>query len=100
MRLHYLFCGVVHYNTYMKKSILKIMLWSAVALIIPLLGNQFVEGWNWGVGDFIFAWVFFVVMSLAIRFATKQVSNPKYRIAVGIAVFLAFASVWVMLATG
>lgn len=84
----------------MKNPILKIMFWSAVALIIPLLGNTFVEGWNWNWNEFLFAWVFFVVMSLAIRFAMKQVPNIKYRIPMGIAVFLAFAAVWVMLATG
>lgn len=84
----------------MKKSVLKIMGWSAVALIIPLLGNQFVEGWNWRWNDFIFAWVFFVVMSTTIKFAMRKVSNTKYRALVGVAVFLVFAAIWVMLATG
>ncbi len=82
----------------MKKSILKIMCWSAVALIIPLLGNQFVEGWNWTWNDFVFAWVFWVVMATTILFVIKHV--PKYRLLFGVVVFLAFASVWVMLATG
>lgn len=76
------------------------MFWSAIALIVPFLGNQFVEGWNWGVGEFVFAWVFWVVMSVAILFATRLVSNTKYRIAIGIVIFLLFAFVWGMLATG
>ncbi|HLP43936.1 MAG TPA: hypothetical protein VK145_01510 [Candidatus Nanoarchaeia archaeon] len=84
----------------MKKSILRIMSWSAVALIVPLLGNTFVDGWNWSWHDFLFAWVFFVVMSTSILFATKKVSNPNYRIAAGAVVFLVFAAIWVMLATG
>ncbi len=82
----------------MKKSILKIMGWSAVALIIPLFGNQFVEGWNWTWHDFLFAWVFWVVMATTILFVIKNVS--KYRWLFGVIVFLAFAAVWVMLATG
>ncbi|MES3031304.1 MAG: hypothetical protein V4697_02725 [Patescibacteria group bacterium] len=82
----------------MKNSILKIMAWSAVALIIPLLGNQFIEGWNWSWHDFVFAWVFWVIMATSIVFAMRQFG--KYRIAIGIAVFLAFAAVWVLLATG
>jgi len=88
------------YSLYMKKSFLKIMAWSTVALIIPLLGNQFVEGWNWNVGDFLFAWVFFVVMSTTIRLVTKVVPNKKYRMVVGVIVFLPFLFLWVMLATG
>lgn len=76
------------------------MSWSAVALIVPLLGNTFVDGWNWSWHDFLFAWVFFVVMSTSILFATKKVSNPNYRIAAGAVVFLVFAAIWVMLATG
>lgn len=82
----------------MKKSILKIMGWAAVALIIPLLGNKFVDGWSWGWNDFLFAWVFWVVMASSILYATKQ--SSKYKMVIGIVVFLAFASVWAMLATG
>jgi hypothetical protein len=82
----------------MKKSILKIMGWAAVALIIPLLGSQFVEGWNWHWNDFVFAWVFWVVMATAIVFATRRVT--KYRLIIGTIVFLVFAAIWVMLATG
>ena len=82
----------------MKNSILKIMIWSAVALIIPLLGNQFVEGWNWNWNEFLFAWVFWVVMATTILFATKKVG--KYRLLFGTAIFLFFAAFWVMLATG
>lgn len=87
----------------MKNPVLKIMFWSAVALIIPLLGNQFVDGWNWHWNEFLFAWVFFVVMSLSIRWVMRRVSSTvfsKYKIVAGVAVFLAFAFVWVMLATG
>jgi hypothetical protein len=84
----------------MKKTILKIMFWSAVALIIPILGNQFVEGWNWSLGDFVFAWVFFVIMSLSIRFAIRRAANPKYKVLIGTAVFLVFLFIWVVLATG
>ncbi|HEV7701859.1 MAG TPA: hypothetical protein VGO63_00210 [Candidatus Paceibacterota bacterium] len=82
----------------MKNSILKIMGWAAIALIIPLLGNQFVENWNWSWNDFLFAWVFWVVMAVTILFLTRQFS--KYKVVIGIAVFLVFAGIWVTLATG
>lgn len=82
----------------MKNSILKIMGWAGVALIIPLLGNLFVEGWNWSWNEFLFAWVFWVVMATSILFVTRKAG--KYKWLVGIAVFLIFAGIWVTLATG
>ncbi len=72
--------------------------WAAVALIIPLLGNQFVEGWNWSWNDFLFAWVFWVVMATTILFVTRKFT--KYALLVGAVIFIGFAAIWVMLATG
>jgi hypothetical protein len=86
------------YNIHMRNSILKIMAWCAVALIIPILGNQFVEGWNWQWNDFLFAWVFWVIMCTTIVLVTKKYSN--HQILIGSIIFLAFASIWVMFATG
>ena len=77
---------------------LKIMGFASLALIIPLLGNQFVEGWNWSWHDFVFAWVFWVIMATTIFFATKKMGD--YKVIIGVGIFLAFASVWVLLATG
>lgn len=83
---------------YMKNTIIKTMSGAAIALIIPLLGNRFVEGWNWSWHDFIFAWVFWVVMALSIIFMIKKF--PRYKLLVGTVVFLCFAAIWAMLATG
>ena len=82
----------------MKKSVLKIMGWSAVALIIPVLGNTFIDGWSWNWNEFVFAWAFLVVMATTILFLTKRFT--KHRLIVGTVVFLVFASIWVILATG
>ena len=82
----------------MKNSVLKIMGWAAVALIIPLLGNQFVEGWNWNWNEFVFAWVFWVVMVTTILFVARRFI--KHRVVIGTVVFLIFVAIWVMLATG
>ena len=82
----------------MKNSILKILGGAALVLIIPLLGNLFVDGWNWNWSDFIFAWVFLVIMATSILLATRRF--PKYRLVLGTVIFLVFAAVWVMLATG
>jgi len=82
----------------MKNTIIKTMSGAAIALIVPLLGNQFVEGWNWSWHDFIFAWVFWVVMALSIIFMVRKFS--RYKLLVGTVVFFGFAAIWAMLATG
>lgn len=83
-----------------KKQITTILTWSTIALIVPTLGQLFVNGWNWGPGDFLFAWVFFNILGLTYVFARSKISNPRIKIVAGIIVILFFASIWVMLATG
>ncbi len=72
--------------------------WTSVALIIPLLGNIFVEGWNWTWHDFLFAWVFWVVTCVTILLVTQHFF--RYRWLVGVIIFIGFAAFWGMLATG
>lgn len=83
-----------------KKQITSILTWSTIALIVPILGQLFVDGWNWAAGEFVFAWVFFNLLGFSYVFVRSKVSNPSLKLIVGIVVILAFASVWVMLATG
>jgi hypothetical protein len=82
----------------MKQTLLKIMIVSTIALLMPLMGNHFVSSWNWVWHDFLFAWVFWVIMATAITLMVKRFS--KYKIIVGGLVFLCFAASWVLLATG
>lgn len=83
-----------------KKNITNIIYWATGALVIPLLGKIFVDGWNWGFGDFIFAWVFFMLLGVTYSFITHKITQPLYRAVAGAAVVLFFTFVWVMLATG
>lgn len=75
----------------MKKALLQIMGGATVALIIPLLASQFVEGWGWTWNDYIFAWVFWVVMGTSIYVAAQ--TFPKYKLAIGLVVFFGFAGI-------
>jgi len=83
-----------------KKNIKNILIGATTALLIPIFGKIFLEGWNWGVGDFVFAWVFFVTLGLTYKFITGKISNPNYRTMAGIAIVGIFTAVWVLLATG
>ncbi len=85
----------------MKNSnFIRTMLWALVPLVIPLLGNQFVDGWNWTWHDFLFAWVFLGVASLIFQLFRSRVHGKMHKNLVGVGVVLGFAAIWAMLATG
>ncbi|MDO8603923.1 MAG: hypothetical protein Q7K40_00720 [bacterium] len=83
-----------------KEQIIRIVGWSTVVLVIPILGQLFVDGWNWGVGDFVFAWVFFNVLGITYTFVNNKITHRGGRIAASIIVVAIFVFVWVLLATG
>ncbi len=83
-----------------KSNIINSVYGATIALFIPFIGNIFVNGWNWGLGDFIFAWVFFIVLGLTYTYVTHKIVHRIGKVVAGIVVVLCFAAVWVMLATG
>lgn len=65
-------------------------------LLIPLLGNMFVKGWNWEWNDFIFAWVVFAFAIFVYRLiASRKWSNLTYRLGAGLAVITGFLVFWI-----
>jgi hypothetical protein len=83
-----------------KKQVINVVTWSTVALIAPVLGQLFVNGWNWGLGEFIFAWVFFNVLGLTYTFVTNKITHRGGKIVAGMIVVAVFAFIWIRLATG
>lgn len=83
-----------------KQNITTIIFCATAVLLIPFFGNIFVQGWNWSLGDFVFAWVFFVVLGLTYTFVTSKITQRVYKIVVGVAVISFYTLVWVILATG
>ncbi|MFN3692919.1 MAG: hypothetical protein ACK4SL_02320 [Candidatus Paceibacteria bacterium] len=59
---------------------------------------MYLDDWNWTWHDFLFAWVFWVVMGTTILLVTRR--YKKHTWLIGIHVFLFFAAVWALLATG
>lgn len=83
-----------------KKQVIRIVIWSTIALIIPILGQLFVNGWNWTWHDFIFAWVFFNLLGLTCTFVTNKIARRGLKVIAGVIVVAVFAFVWIKLATG
>lgn len=73
---------------------------STLFLIIPLTGMLLSAGVNWGLFDFIFAWVLIFGSGFTYKFITSKISNTKYKAALGIAVFTSLFIVWSNLAVG
>lgn len=84
----------------MQKSIIRIAIGTLCILIIPLLGNRFVEGWNWSFGDFIVMGSLIFGTGLFYELASRKAKTTSYRTALGIAVAAGFLMFWVNAAAG
>jgi hypothetical protein len=78
-----------------RKDWLIVVLAPFPVLLIALLGNTFVEGWNWKWNDFIFAWVVFALTTFVYRLiVTRKWANLTYKLGAALAVFAGFLIFW------
>lgn len=84
----------------MKNNILRALSFSTIFLLIPFIASRYVDGWNWSGFDFIFAWVIFSLVSLALTFAIRSARSKAYKLAMSLAVVTAFCLVWGNAAVG
>ena len=82
------------------KKVKRILITTAIILIIPLFGEIFIDGWNWGPGGFVFAALYLIFAGLIYSFGISRIKNKVYRITAGILVALVLLAIWGMLATG
>lgn len=79
-------------------SVVRVALITLGLLIVPLLGNQFVDGWNWSPSDFAVMGTMLFITGLALTAIWQKAG--KYRIAgMAVVVFL-FMWLWAELAVG
>ncbi len=67
---------------------------TALILLIPLLGNHFVDGWNWPPGAFIVLGALLFGIGFTYELITRKRDAIAYRAAVGIAFAAAFLLAW------
>ena len=77
------------------KSIFRAALVTVGVLLIPLWGEFYVDGWNWGWRGFVNAGAFVFSAALTYQLAAKTMSNRAYRFAMGLSVTAAFVLTWV-----
>ena len=67
---------------------------TALLLVIPLLGNHFVDGWNWPPGAFIVLGALIFGIGFTYEVVTRNRDAIAYRAAVGMAFAAGFLLVW------
>jgi hypothetical protein len=79
-------------------SIVRVALITAGLLAIPLLGNQFVDGWNWSPTDFAVMGAMVFIAGLMLEAVFKKAGT--YRILAAAAIVVVFVWLWAELAVG
>jgi hypothetical protein len=67
---------------------------TALFLLIPFLGNTFVDGWNWPPGAFVRFGAIVFAICFTYQLTTRNRDAIAYRAAVGIAFVAAFFLMW------
>lgn len=83
----------------MQKTIIRVAIEVGIILLIPLFGNFFIEGWNWGVLDFVAMGLLLFIAGLAIDIAIRKFKNkPLYQVIAVLAILAILVLIWVELA--
>jgi len=78
-----------------RKDYLFVVLVPLPLLLVALLGNTFVEGWNWQPRGFVLLWFVVAVAALIYKLiATRPAAPPAQRLAAGLAAPAGFVIFW------
>ena len=90
--------GIVRENTthmsQLGKTMVRVALGALAMLMVPLVASQVVEGWNWGPGGFVFAYVMFFGTGLAYALIARKMGAWAYKAGVGLALVAGFVMGW------
>ncbi len=67
---------------------------TALFLLLPLLGNFFVDGWNWSLGGFVRFGALVFGLGLTYQLVTRNMDTIAYRAALVVALAAAFFVFW------
>jgi hypothetical protein len=90
--------GIVRENTthmtQLRNTMLRVALVALGLLMVPLAASQVVDGWNWGPGGFVFAYVMFFGTGLAYALIARKMGAWAYKAGVGLALVAGFVMGW------
>jgi len=82
------------------KRLVTILAISIAILFIPLIAMNLTKDVNWSVFDFIVVGILLVGTGLALEFILRRIKTLKYRIILGILLFVVLFLIWAELAVG
>lgn len=82
------------------KNIIRPLLVTLLMLLIPVFGNQFVDGWNWSLGDFIIMGALIFGTGLLVELAVRKIKKREHRYIAVFLIIFALVWLWVELAVG
>ncbi|MBM3328073.1 MAG: hypothetical protein FJY67_01185 [Calditrichaeota bacterium] len=82
------------------KYTLRIALFTALILLVPLTAMQFTDEVDWSLSDFVIAGVLLFGAGLVYKVVTNRGGTTAYRVAAGVAIFAALMLFWVNGAVG
>ena len=77
-----------------------IVLIVVLILLIPLIAMQFTDEVNWTLLDFVVAGVLLLATGFLSEVVIRKVNKMEYRIAIYLAILVAFLLIWAELAVG
>lgn len=83
-----------------KNIILKVGKRSFILLLIPLVMSFFVEGFNWGFFDFVFAFSMFFIFQMIYQIFAIKLKSKSAKIILSAIILSIFLIIWITLATG
>lgn len=82
------------------KNILRIVIGTAVLLLIPLIAMQFIDGMDWDLTDFIVMGALLLGTGLVYELIARKLTSTKSRIITGVVLLVVFLLIWADLAVG
>jgi cyanate permease len=73
---------------------------TAVVLLIPLIGMQYSNDWNWGLSDFVIAAVLIFGSGFIFAMAARRIKDRAHRIYIGLFILAVLLLTWAQLAVG
>lgn len=83
-----------------QRHLARIALITVVLLLIPLVGMQVSDSWNWTVSDFVIMGMLLFVAGLGVSAVVRKVQNRNHRLILVGAVLALFLYIWAELAVG
>jgi hypothetical protein len=82
------------------KNFVRIVVLTAVILLVPLMAMQFTNEVDWGLEDFVVGGVLLIGTGLIYELIVRKMENVAYRAVVGVGLVVALLLIWAQLAVG